>query len=107
VIRDSDSIMGDLYVSWSDYDKTIERLAARIHASGERNPSIEELKTAVLWRKGCSQFAPDFEAEYLAESPWIHQPFEPYDRMSAEELGERLHERLHEQPGVRPGEWSA
>jgi uncharacterized protein len=180
--------MADLYVSWSDYHKTIERLAARIHASGWRfdqivciargglrvgdtlsrifdiplaiistqsyggaagtergeitiaehmtmttnslgnrvlvvddlvdsgvtleriqrllrewYPSIAELKTAVLWRKGCSQFAPDFEAEYLAESPWIHQPFEPYDRMSAQELHDRMHGRLHERPEERPG----
>jgi hypoxanthine phosphoribosyltransferase len=194
--------MADLYVSWSDYHKTIERLAARIHASGwrfnqivciargglrvgdtlsrifdiplaiistqsyggeagtergeitvaehmtmttdslgnrvlvvddlvdsgvtlerverllrERYPPIEDMRTAVLWRKACSQFAPDFEAEYLAESPWIHQPFEPYDRMSVEELHDRLHDRSqdrlhdrsHERPGEpkRPGERSA
>ena len=177
--------MGDLYVSWSDYHKTIERLAARIHASEwrfdqivciargglrvgdslsrifdlplaiistqsyggkagtrrseitiaehmtmttktlgnrvlvaddlvdsgvtlervrrhllERSPNVAELKTAVLWRKASSRFVPDFEVEYLAESPWIHQPFEPYDLVSAGELYERLCER----PGERPGE---
>jgi uncharacterized protein len=184
--------MADLYVSWSDYHKTIERLAARIHASGwrfdqivciargglrvgdtlsrifdiplaiistqsyggeagtergeltvaehmtmttdslgrrvllvddlvdsgvtlervqhllrERYPSIEEVRSAVLWRKGCSRFAPDFEAEYLAESPWIHQPFEPYDRMSAQDLCERLQERSREPTHEAPGERTA
>jgi len=166
--------MGDLYVSWSDYHKTIERLAVRVHASGwrfnqivciargglrvgdtlsrifdqplaiistpsyggeggtvrgaitvaehmtmttkslgdrvllvddlvdsgltldkvckelrVRFPFIKEVRTAVLWRKACSEFTPDYEAEYLAESPWIHQPFEPYDRMTIDELAER------------------
>ena len=28
--------MADLYVSWSDYHKTIERLAAQVHSSGWR-----------------------------------------------------------------------
>jgi uncharacterized protein len=167
--------MADLYVSWSDYHRTIERLAAQVHASGwrfnqivciargglrvgdtlsrifdlplaiistqsyggtggvvrgeitiaehmtmttpslgdrvlvvddlvdsgitleivrrnllERYPLIKELRTAVLWCKGCSEVVPDFHVEFLAESPWIHQPFEPYDLMSAEDLRGRV-----------------
>ncbi len=167
--------MADLYVSWSDYHRSIERLAAQVHASGWRfnqvvciargglrvgdvvsrlfrqplaiiftssyveeggtqrgeinvsrhlammtpglgdrvllvddlvdsgvtleivkrhlaagHPAVKEIRTAVLWYKACSRVKPDYHAEYLAESPWIHQPFEPYDLTTAGELASRL-----------------
>ncbi|MDJ0582480.1 phosphoribosyltransferase family protein [Crocosphaera sp.] len=47
---------------------------------------IEELRTAVIWYKSCSQFQPDYYVEYLADNPWIHQPFERYETMDIEEL---------------------
>jgi hypoxanthine phosphoribosyltransferase len=163
----------DLYVSWSDYHEAIERLAARVHASGwefnqivciargglrvgdtlsrifklplaiistqsyggeagtergeltvaehmtmttpglgdrvllvddlvdsgvtlevvrrhllERYPVITEIRTAVLWCKASSKVSPDYQVDYLADNPWIHQPFEPYDRMSVADLAE-------------------
>ena len=53
-------------------------------------PAIREIKTAVLWYKACSSFAPDFYVDFLAENPWIHQPFEPYDTMQAEEILKRV-----------------
>ena len=166
--------MADLYVSWSDYHKCIERLAATVHASGwqfdqivciargglrvgdvmsrifrvplaiiftqsyvenagktqgeitvskhmammtpdlgervllvddlvdsgvtldvvkrlllEEHPCVREIRTAVLWYKACSQFAPDYYVDYLGENPWIQQPFEPYDVMRPEELAAR------------------
>ena len=166
--------MADLYVSWSDYHKTIERLVTKVHESGwrfnqivciarggmrvgdvmsrlfklplaiiftssysadggtvrgelkvsehvsmitpalgdrvllvddlvdsgvtldvvkrhiaSRHPEVREVRTAVLWYKACSRFKPDFHADYLADSPWIHQPFEPYDLMTAEDLRSR------------------
>ena len=166
--------MADLYVSWSDYHQAIERLAAKVHASGwrfnqivciargglrvgdivsrifklplaiiftssyvaeggtqrgeisvsehmsmmtpelgdrvllvddlvdsgvtldvvrrhlaERHPGVKEIRSAVLWYKACSKVKPDFCAEYLDESPWIHQPFEPYDAMTADDLRSR------------------
>ena len=55
-----------------------------------RFPHIVELRTAVLWWKGCSVFKPDFWVDYLADSPWIHQPFEVYDTMRPEDLEQRL-----------------
>jgi uncharacterized protein len=42
---------------------------------------VAEIKTAVIWYKAISAIAPDFYADYLPDSPWIHQPFEKYDRM--------------------------
>jgi len=167
--------MADLYVSWSDYHRAIERLAARVHDSGwpfnqivciargglrigdtlsrifdlplailstasytgeagnvrgeivvaehmtmttrelgnrvllvddlvdsgvtldvvkkdlaRRFTHIEDIRTAVLWYKGCSQVRPDYHVDHLPENPWIHQPFEPYERMKPAELAARL-----------------
>ncbi len=42
-------------------------------------PAISELRSAVLWVKSVSAFFPDYAAEVLQDSPWIHQPFEKYD----------------------------
>jgi len=55
----------------------------------ETCPTIVDLRTAVLWYKACSTCTPDYHVHYLPENPWIHQPFEPYDLMSADELGTR------------------
>ncbi len=52
----------------------------------ETYPAITDLRTAVLWHKACSRCAPDYHVHYLPESPWIHQPFEPYERMDLTEL---------------------
>jgi uncharacterized protein len=42
-------------------------------------PEIEELKTAVIWYKACSNYIPEYYVSYLPNNPWIHQPFEKYD----------------------------
>lgn len=47
---------------------------------------INEVRSAVLWRKGCSQIKPDYYVTYLENNPWIHQPFERYEQMSLDEL---------------------
>ena len=47
---------------------------------------IEEVRTAVLWYKGCSLFPPDYYVDYLPDNPWIHQPFEGYEEMTPAEL---------------------
>jgi uncharacterized protein len=48
--------------------------------------AIAEVKTAVLWYKACSAIAPDFHVDFLADNPWIHQPFCHYERMKPEDL---------------------
>ena len=58
-----------------------------------RFPHIVELRTAVLWWKACSVFKPDYWVDYLADNPWIHQPFEVYDSLGAAGLERRLAER--------------
>ena len=47
---------------------------------------IEEMRTAVLWCKAISFFKPDYYVEFLPDNPWIHQPFERYERMTPEDL---------------------
>ncbi|MGL5064554.1 MAG: phosphoribosyltransferase [Microcoleus sp.] len=46
------------------------------HRYGEE---IEEIRTGVLWYKACSVAKPDYYVDYLADNPWIHQPFEMYE----------------------------
>jgi hypoxanthine phosphoribosyltransferase len=60
----------------------------------QRFPHIRSCRTAVLWWKACSVFKPDFWVEYLPDSPWIHQPFEVYDRLRPDQLAARLGARF-------------
>ncbi|MBD1870739.1 phosphoribosyltransferase [Oculatella sp. FACHB-28] len=46
----------------------------------------DEVRTAVLWYKECSVIAPDYYVDYLSDNPWIHQPFEGYEKISPAEL---------------------
>jgi uncharacterized protein len=50
---------------------------------------VEEVRTAVLWYKACSEFKPDYYVDYLSDNPWIHQPFEHYEIMTPAELTQR------------------
>lgn len=47
---------------------------------------IDEIRSAVLWYKDCSVIAPDYYVDYLPDNPWIHQPFENYEKMTPAEL---------------------
>ena len=51
-------------------------------------PAIKEIRTAVIWWKAHSMVKPDYHAQFLEGSPWIHQPFEAYDSLSLESLKE-------------------
>lgn len=52
-------------------------------------PSIESIKTGVLWYKTCSKVEPDFFVEKVSANSWIHQPFEIYDGQSPQDLVEK------------------
>jgi hypoxanthine phosphoribosyltransferase len=56
----------------------------------QRFPHIADIRTAVVWYKACSVFKPDYYVEYLADNPWIHQPFEVYDTLRPEALKARV-----------------
>lgn len=55
----------------------------------KQHPRLSELRTAVLWHKAHSTFKPTYAAQYLETNPWIHQPFELYDRLPIEVILQR------------------
>ena len=57
------------------------------HRYGE---DIQEIRTAVLWYKACSVAVPDYYVDYLADNPWIHQPFEIYEKMSVADFAAKV-----------------
>jgi len=69
-----------------DSGVTLSEVVAHLRS---RYPVIEEVRTAVIWYKGCSSFKPDYFVQHLPTNPWIHQPFEIYDSMRPEKLVER------------------
>ncbi len=66
-----------------DSGKTMQEV---VHHLEHRYPGIKQVRTAVIWRKGCSVFTPDYWADDLPHNPWIHQPFEVYDKMKPADL---------------------
>jgi uncharacterized protein len=82
--------LGDRVLLVDDMVDTGHTLAAVHEELPRRFPHLTELRTAVLWWKGCSVFKPDYWVEYLPDNPWIHQPFEVYDTLRPPALRERL-----------------
>ena len=73
-------IVDDLVDSGVSLQQTLHWLSDRYGSQ------IQEVRTAVLWYKARSIFAPDYYIDYLPDNPWIHQPFEPYEQMSPDRL---------------------
>lgn len=48
--------------------------------------AITEVRSAVLWFKACSIAKPDYYIDFLSDNPWIHQPFEKYEKMNPSDL---------------------
>jgi hypoxanthine phosphoribosyltransferase len=67
-----------------DSGNTLARVAAHLR---DNFPLVQEVRTAVIWYKASSVIVPDFYVEYLADNPWIHQPFERYDTLRPVDLG--------------------
>jgi hypoxanthine phosphoribosyltransferase len=76
-------LVDDLVDSGVTLTRVIEHLKQRFK-------KIVEVRTAVLWYKAVSTFKPDYHVQYLATSPWIHQPFEEYDSLRPHQLDARL-----------------
>ncbi|MDO5652909.1 MAG: phosphoribosyltransferase family protein [Brachymonas sp.] len=70
----------------ADSGKTLHAVMDMLRA---KYPAITDIRSAVLWTKGVSTFAPDYSVENLPTSPWIHQPFEIYDSIRPEHLAAR------------------
>ena len=82
--------LGDRVLLVDDMVDSGHTLEAVYNELPRRFPHITALRTAVLWWKACSVFKPDYYVEYLADNPWIHQPFEVYDSLRPDELEDRL-----------------
>ena len=85
--------LGDRVLLVDDMVDSGHTLEAVYRELPRRFPHIAEIRTAVLWWKACSVFKPDYWVDYLADNPWIHQPFEVYDSLGAAGLVRRLAER--------------
>jgi hypothetical protein len=70
----------------ADSGLTLQRVIPELYA---RRPDVTDIRTAVLWCKGHSVIRPDYQVALLPDSPWIHQPFELYDRLTLAELAEQ------------------
>jgi uncharacterized protein len=70
----------------ADSGETLQAVVARLRSQ----PAIRELRSAVIWVKGISRYTPDYFVEHLPTNPWIHQPFEEYDRIGPDALKIRL-----------------
>lgn len=70
-----------------DSGVTLQRVIAHLRA---RFAQITEVRTAVLWYKAQSTARPDYHVQFLANSPWIHQPFEAYDSLRPHQLAARV-----------------
>src|SRR6266508_4364975 len=84
------TLRGELVLLVDDMVDSGVTLATVHKALPERWPVIRSCRTAVLWWKACSTFRPDFYVDYLADNPWIHQPFEVYDTLRPDGLKARL-----------------
>lgn len=67
----------------ADSGHTLDAVMSQLRS---QYPAITELRSAVLWTKAQSSFKADYCVEFLPSNPWIHQPFEGYDRMRPAEL---------------------
>lgn len=70
-----------------DSGVTLENVQKHLHA---HFPGITEVRSAVIWYKACSSIRPDYYLQYLPNNPWIHQPFEQYDKLGMPELIQRM-----------------
>lgn len=68
-----------------DTGLTFAQVHSHLHT---KYPAIKEIRTAVIWWKAHSVVRPDYAAQFLEGSPWIHQPFESYDSLSLKTLKE-------------------
>ena len=82
--------LGDRVLLVDDMVDSGHTLEAVYRELPRRFPHIAELRTAVLWWKACSVFKPDYWVDHLADSPWIHQPFEIYDDLDPATLASRV-----------------
>jgi hypoxanthine phosphoribosyltransferase len=71
-----------------DSGVTLQETIPWLKKNSETN--IDEIRSAVIWYKACSVIVPDYYTDYLADNPWIHQPFEHYEFTKPAQLAEKV-----------------
>ena len=66
-----------------DSGVTLQKVTSHLK---ENFKDVTEVKSAVIWTKGCSAVRPDYSLVDLPLNPWIHQPFEEYDGLRPHQL---------------------
>jgi hypoxanthine phosphoribosyltransferase len=75
-----------------DSGVTLEKVMRHVK---ENFTEVSEMKSAVIWVKGCSVIRPDYFLQELPLDPWIHQPFEDYDDIRPQQLAGRVRNSGH------------
>ncbi|MFT3804378.1 MAG: phosphoribosyltransferase family protein [Burkholderiaceae bacterium] len=88
-IASAQSLPGPRWLLADDLVDSGATLVEVLPALRARYPQLQEMRSAVIWRKGASIAEPDFYIESLPTNPWIHQPFEEYDHMGPGDLKKR------------------
>jgi len=70
-------------------NRSVEELVVVVMDRPRHKDLIQEIRTAVIWYKACSVVVPDYHVDYLADNPWIHQPFEHYESINPAELAKK------------------
>lgn len=79
--------LGDRVLLVDDLVDSGKSLQATIQWLQERyQDEMSELRTATLWYKSCSIVTPDYYVDYLADDPWIRQPFEYYEQTTPDAI---------------------
>ena len=89
-----ETLAGKVLLADDLVDSGISLKVAREWLQNNYGKEITELKTAVIWYKSCSTIEPDYYVDYLADNPWIHQPFERYENISVQHLKEKENEPI-------------
>lgn len=73
--------LGDRILLVDDLVDSGVSLNASLNWLKQEYTNITEIRTAVIWYKSTSIEIPDYYIDYLPHNPWIHQPFEKYERI--------------------------
>lgn len=88
-ISSAQALPGSRWLLVDDLVDSGATLVEVIPAMKKRFSQLQEMRSAVIWRKGASVAEPDYYLESLPTNPWIHQPFEEYDHMRPSDLKAR------------------
>ena len=72
--------LGDLLLLVDDLVDTGKSIIHTVNWLEKYATHLTDTRTAVLWYKANSHYKPDYYVEFMADNPWIQQPFEHYEK---------------------------